>query len=306
MDGNCVSVPACDRDRDTPRAHDTSPDTDAATGAGDVLAFSELAVKTSLHSFAGEDIYKMSAPVRGICLIVNNIKFQKEEWNRSGAEKDGEGLREVFQQLGFSVHYLEDLTANQMISVFEDYAQREDHKEADCFVSVILTHGWKENALFGVDNLLISLYDNVVALFNNENCPGLMQKPKLFFVQACRGELQDKGVSLMNVADAAGFVAPGVQRLEPRLPSWSDTLICFSTIDGYVSLRNVNTGSWFADALIRTLCEHACDTELHALLTKVNVRLMQREGSSELKQSLEKQYRGWSRAFYFNPGHYSF
>ena len=115
------------------------------------------------------------------------------------------------------------------------------------------------------------------------------------------------GVSLHNVADAAVFAAQAEKQiLELKLPSWSDTVICFSTIDGYVSLRNINTGSWFGDALVRSLCEHACDTELHTLLTKVNEKLMLREGTSLLKQSLEIVYRGWSRAFYFNPGHYEF
>lgn len=304
FDGNCVSVPHSDRDSEAEIAA-IGASSDSMDGAGDVSSLNpEWYVRTDIRSYDGPDIYKMSAHERGICLIINNIKFEKEEETRHGAEKDGEALRQVFRQLGFKVHYATDLTGQEMITIFERYSQIPDHENADCFVAIILTHGWYDGKLLGVDNNLVSLEKDVIGRFNNENCVHLIQKPKLFFVQACRGDKHDLGVCLQNVADAAGFAAGAEQQVDvTMIPSWSDTLMCFATIDGYVALRNIVTGSWFVDALIRTLCEHACDTELHDLLIKVNNKLMCREGESRLKQSLETVYRGWSRKLYFNPGH---
>ncbi|XP_052224166.1 caspase-6-like [Dreissena polymorpha] len=62
---------------------------------------------------------------------------------------------------------------------------RYNHKNYDCFVCCILTHG-ELNHLYGSDGQLIPLTD----LTNNINvnrCPGLAGKPKLFFLQACQG-----------------------------------------------------------------------------------------------------------------------
>lgn len=305
IDGNCISAQVSDKDSECDIVPACSANPDSVDG-GDTIP-SELVVKTSLECYAGEGIYKISAGNRGICLIINNIKFEDQEFNREGSEKDGDSLQKVFTQLGYVVHYLQDLTSREMIQTFQDYSKRADHWTADCFVGIILTHGWKQNTLFGTDHALVSLDEDLISQFNNGNCPQLIGKPKLFFVQACRGDIHDMGVCLQNVADAAGFAAVAEKQIQQmKLPSWSDTVICFSTIDGYVSLRNVNTGSWFGDALIRCLCEHACDTELHSLFKKVNEKLMLREGTSMLKQSLEIVYRGWSRDFYFNPGHYTF
>lgn len=306
IDGTCLSVQVAELDLDSDLSASTSSSEPDRVDAGDAVRPVGPVVISSPNFYEGDCIYKMSAAQRGICLIINNIKFINQDFDRLGSEKDGESLTEIFAQLGFTIHYLENLTASEMIAAFQESSRMDEHRDADCFVSIILTHGHKQNTLYGTDHMMVSLDEDLISQFNNANCPHLIRKPKLFFVQACRGDIRDSGVCLQNVADAAGFSTTTEKAiLEAKLPSWSDTLICYSTIDGYVSLRNVNTGSWFVDALSRELCEHACDTDLHNLLIKVNNKLMLREGDSALKQSLEVVYRGWSRSFYFNPGHYS-
>ena len=165
-DGNCISVPASDRDVDSDVASASNAIPDSLDG-GDTVA-PGLMVKTSLQCFAGEGIYKMSAPVRGICLIINNITFDDQEYNREGSEKDGESLKHVFGQLGFTVHYFKDLKGREMIDTFQDYSKMEtEHESADCFVGIILTHGWKQNMMFGTDHVLVSLDEDLISLFNN-------------------------------------------------------------------------------------------------------------------------------------------
>lgn len=263
-------------------------------------------MKTIDTFYSGERMYRMAGVPRGYCVIVDNRNFQNKDYDRLGSEKDGYGLRDVFTQLGFSVFYYVDLTAREMEALFTNFSKQVKSSQ-DCFVGIILSHGFSGNLLYGVDGSMIDLRQ-IVDNFNNEKCPELITRPKLFFIQSCRGNEKDVGVRYLNhVADAVGLPASASLKQtatqEIIYPTWSDIMICFSTIDGYVSLRNTNTGSWFGDALIKVLREHACDMELHALLTRVNERLMQREGSSLLKQSTEIQYRGWSKDFYFNPGH---
>ena len=291
-----------------PSSQPDSDATDSAHASGDVIqTFDVIQVMKANTMYMDDRTYKMSAKVRGMCIIVNNILFQDPSFNRPGSDRDGQGLAAVFEQLSFVVHTYVNLTSYDMEKVFNEASEKQS-RQYDCFVAIILTHGWKQNLLYGVDNGYVSL-DNIISKFNNQNCKELIGKPKLFFIQACRGEQFDSGVNsslLMNVADAVGFVDTDVEtnKLPLTIPTWSDTVICFSTIDGYVSLRNTTTGSWFGDALIKVLCSNACQTELHELLTLVNEKLMKREGSSMLKQSMEIVYRGWSKKLYFNPGHF--
>jgi hypothetical protein len=107
-----------------------------------------------------------------------------------------------------------------------------------------------------------------------------------------------------NVADAIP-THPMAHEVKNRLvPTYTDTAVCYSTIEGFVSLRNTETGSWFGDALCRTLIEHAADEELNTLFTLINEKVMEREGHERVKQSVEVQYRGWKKQLYFNPGIY--
>ena len=62
----------------------------------------------------------------------------------------------------------------------------------DVFAIVLMSHGAKDY-VYGTDgcqnNNLVSL-DKIQEIFDSENCKSLIEKPKLFFIQACqRGQL---------------------------------------------------------------------------------------------------------------------
>jgi hypothetical protein len=79
-------------------------------------------------------------------------------------------------------------------------------------------------------------------------------------------------------------------------------MICFSTIDGYVSWRNEQHGTWFGAALSRALAQHAHHCELNQILT-IASDLVQRKCTKQgAKQAIEWKYRAWSKSLHFNPG----
>lgn len=88
-----------------------------------------------------------------------------------------------------------------------------DHVKADCFACAVLSHGdqtWvekeysrmrvkeRQDLLFGVDGVSVPTR-LVLEWFNDDNCPGLQGKPRLFFFQVslpfslynCKGSLKD-------------------------------------------------------------------------------------------------------------------
>ena len=140
--------------------------------------------------------YRMKAIPRGICLIISNTCFvaaRKADidlGDRDGGSIDVEKLKDLFEWLKFKVETFNDLTRDDMDRTLMSFANM-DHKEFDCFVCCILTHGSKEG-LFGTDGEILD-FKFIKDLYNGANCPSLGQKPKLFFLQCCRGELMDKG-----------------------------------------------------------------------------------------------------------------
>ena len=53
------------------------------------------------------------------------------------------------------------------------------------FVLIVLSHGI-DGHFYEINGEAIRI-DDVVARFDGTNCPALVDKPKLFFIQACQG-----------------------------------------------------------------------------------------------------------------------
>lgn len=73
-----------------------------------------------------------------------------------------------------------------MLARTRSFAQRPEHHWADSCVFVVLTHGEYYERLIGVDGERVLLHD-LLDCFSIERAPALAAKPKIFFVQACRG-----------------------------------------------------------------------------------------------------------------------
>ena len=67
----------------------------------------------------------------------------------------------------------------------------EHHKQSDCFVLFFLSHGKAEGMVFGADGEPISIRD-IWNSFNGKKCKELIEKPKMFFFQACQGSMFKK------------------------------------------------------------------------------------------------------------------
>lgn len=122
----------------------------------------------------------------------------------------------------------------------------------DCFVCCVLTHG-NEQGMYGSDDKILTIGD-ILSPFSGDRCPALAGKPKVFFIQACRGsEMQDK----VKVQADDGNSSP--DRII-YVPIYADFLISMSTFEGFVSLRNteegsLKEGSWFIQSLCNQLAE---------------------------------------------------
>uniref|UniRef100_A0A914P0Y1 Caspase family p20 domain-containing protein n=1 Tax=Panagrolaimus davidi TaxID=227884 RepID=A0A914P0Y1_9BILA len=79
-----------------------------------------------------------------------------------------------------------------MLRVAQKFATDRAHKFYDSSIVFVLTHGEKD-ALCGSDDQQVNIHD-FLSCFNSKNAPMLKGKPKLFFLQACRGTSCDPGV----------------------------------------------------------------------------------------------------------------
>jgi caspase-8 len=145
-------------------------------------------IQVNMKLYEGEDIYQMSSLPRGHCVIINNIDFEIEDLKRASAHCDGTFLRDIFQELGFVVFYYENLTSTAIKNTFGRHSKSEELKNHDAFIGVIMSHGESKDLIVGTDANFVRI-EQILGFYNNFHCPMLVNKPKLFFIQACRGSM---------------------------------------------------------------------------------------------------------------------
>uniref|UniRef100_A0A3Q0RZ27 Caspase 2, apoptosis-related cysteine peptidase n=1 Tax=Amphilophus citrinellus TaxID=61819 RepID=A0A3Q0RZ27_AMPCI len=243
--------------------------------------------------------YSMSSSPRGLALVISNVTFDPcaapDLDPRKGGEVDDEVLRKVFTELDYIVTVRRDLTAQGMRTCIENFCRRPEHRTADSCVMCLLSHG-VEGAVYGTDGKLLQL-DWVFEAFDNAHCPFLQNKPKIFFIQACRGEEMDCGVEQIDgptrmcspsceqrdagregQGDADSRQRGDTGRPRIKLPQRSDMICGFASLKGTAAMRNTKRGSWFIQELNTALRLHARDTHLADILVQVNSRIKEREG----------------------------
>lgn len=99
----------------------------------------ELAVRRQSHRIL--EAYEMRKRNRGVVFIVNVITYINETHpTRNGAEADKDNLVSLFQQLGFTVFYYEDLTSDEFNNLVKELKQS-SYLSTECFAFYILAHG---------------------------------------------------------------------------------------------------------------------------------------------------------------------
>ncbi|KAM4622146.1 caspase-3-like [Polymixia lowei] len=222
--------------------------------------------------------YRMDYPSLGTCLIINNKNFHRSTGMsfRNGTDVDAGTAMKTFSGLGYKVRVANDQTVRQMENLLLSVSQ-EDHSGCASFVCVLLSHG-DEGVIYGTDGFVE--LKTLTGYFKGQRCPSLVAKPKLFFIQACRGTDLDGGIETDSVAEQS----------PERIPVEADFLYAYSTAPGYYSWRNTANGSWFMQGLCEMLQRHGTELELMQIMTRVNHKVATEfESSSNLPGYSDKK-----------------
>ncbi|KAM4026427.1 caspase-8 isoform 2-T4 [Anomaloglossus baeobatrachus] len=247
--------------------------------------------------------YDMNNMKRGICLIISNYDFSKARENpgqqdfndRQGTQKDEESLSIIFSKLGFEVHRKRDLEGEKIFQTVNSY-KGNNHGESDCFICCVLSHG-DRGTISGTDGQSVPIRD-LTFCFCSSQCPTLVGKPKLFFIQACQGKEHQQLVSLQT--DAC-IDSEGCNSSMDLIPDEPDFLLGMATTLHCVSYRHPKHGSWY----IQSLCEHLhksyeSQEDIISTLTKVNHELSQKQADNFNATQMPQPWTTLTRKLVFN------
>ena len=201
-------------------------------------------------------VYKMAYDcTHGFAVIISNTNFPEEK--REGNQKDEDNLSKTFQYLGYTVVIYQDCDSKEMVDVLNTIAQSTAELEGhDSFVCCILSRGKKEG-IVAIDGECVKLEDITSPI---KECKALNGKPKMFFIQACRGTMSDNG----TVCDGDG------EDSMLKIPKEADFFFGYATPRGYKAKRNEIEGSYYIKALCETFFQDAKHASLVHMHTTIN------------------------------------
>jgi len=271
----------------------------------------KVKVGQDLPKTSANNCYRMEAKPRGFVLIIDNENFQGEVLpTRTGSVVDANNLDILFGQLGFRVTLRRNLGYYDMIQEVQRFAGRSEHAAADMAVLAVLSHG-RHGLVAAADGRELEV-EWILRQLNNDGCPNLKGKPKLFIFQACRGDEADYGVveSLKLPEERTDSDARRVEPAEPitnrhqndfKEVSWEDMLVAYATLPGYVANRDRYRGTWFVESLCSVFMDRAADTDLRDMLDVVAQRLKNYESEMGTKQTFAYEVRHFYKKLFFNP-----
>ena len=230
----------------------------------------------------------MTAHPRGITLIINNASFHPDVRHspRHGSEEDVRQLEGLFTRLDFSVQKEVDLSKKKLEDVLKEVTSQ-DHSNYDCFVLWLMSHG-SSGKVVCFDGKMMPI-QQIHDMFSK--CETLSGKPKLFFIQACRGVKEDEGMNALADHDAS---SPRYQEnksnesakadsvIQLRIPRHSDFLYAFSTVDKYKAYRDETLGSHYVRCFVEAFDEHVAHEHILDILTVVNHKVSKMEATRPL------------------------
>ncbi|NXR88801.1 CFLAR regulator, partial [Hypocryptadius cinnamomeus] len=167
-----------------------------------------------------DDSYRMQSQPLGICLIIDCIG------------NDTDVLEETFRGLGYDVHCHRYLNMNSMNQTLLEVARWQKHKNCDSFVCILVSRG-NSQSIFCTDHTFSGFpLEQIKKYFTADSCPGLLGKPKLFFIQSyVVPEDEQECASLLEVDGNAENIRAKVTIPHTADIFWSHCKVDVSTLE---------------------------------------------------------------------------
>ena len=201
----------------------------------------------------------MKKSPHGICLIINNKDFDRRPV-RDGSEKDEDSVSKLFLKFGYKLYgetTHRNRSSKEMISLVEAVGQM-DHSQYDSVVLFLASHG-TSGYLYGSNDRIVPI-DEIQSILTD--CKTLVGKPKIIFIQACRGTGLPDGRVVQDDGDDDMFI-----------PRDSDFFFGYATTPDTKACRNMHTGSWYVIELCKIMEQYYTKFDLHRMVTAVHCKV---------------------------------
>ncbi|VDI73649.1 caspase 7, partial [Mytilus galloprovincialis] len=168
-----------------------------------------------LNDTETETEYSYCHQESSVAIFIINSSFHNQS-KRPFAGEDIKKMRELFELLDFDVVLLENKTSVDLWKSLQDINLKVE-ENCDCLACVISSHGAeisitssidtstqpRHHVLFTADGIIPT--DRILQMFDDDHCPKLQGKPRMFFIQACRCILNTENDTESEIDEGFAF-----------------------------------------------------------------------------------------------------
>ena len=228
------------------------------------------------------------------------MDFKHEE--RLPAEKDEQRLLVLFTSLGFDVKIHQNLKASEMIHKMKSYG-RTTHNGV--FFLALLSHGTLLNnkeVVLGTDDKPVEV-EQLKSFFYARNCPSLREVPKIFLIDACRGDTAENVYIPPPDVVSKSVNQPSRHRHSSLLQlDTQHFLIVYPSTYGNTAFGSVSEGSYLMRTFVEVMKEATADKSLRQIIDQVKEKIRQ-ENVRQTVESISTLSRPYLIKRYF---HYTY
>ena len=199
---------------------------------------------------------------RGLAIIITNDYKDGEQQTLSGARKDGARMQRTFEGLQIATLWKENVSSGDLRGLLQQIATLSPPRTYESISFVFSGHGGAGDMLFMQDGSKMHMQEIVNALLPRQ-APNVGNIPKLFFIDACRGNETFQPVVVPRTGGNVQVDRPQRGGTQDRgatdmktvfVPPEGNTIIAHSNISKNRVLESRDGGVWMK-ALARRLAE---------------------------------------------------
>ena len=178
-------------------------------------------------------------------IIANENSSDPSHRPLDGARRDLENMKETFEVLRFATLPILNASKEQVLAAVRAAAKYKKYPPSYKRIAFAFSGHGDKNVVYAHDGAIDTnqLYEPL----QPKNAPHLADIPKLFFMDACRGPNEDKGVEVV----ARGKTEPPRDRIV--VPSYGNYVLAFSTMPSMRAYEAKDIGGLWMNIVSRQL-----------------------------------------------------
>ena len=173
-------------------------------------------------------------------IIANEDSSDPNHRSLRGAKRDLEKMKETFEVLRFATLPILNASKEEILASVQAASKYKEYPPSYKRIAFVFSGHGDENIIYAHDGAVDT--NQVYEPLQPKNAPHLADIPKLFFIDACRGTIDDKGI-----------VARGKTGLIPRKPSYGNYILAYSTMPSMQAYETEEDGGLWMNIVSKEL-----------------------------------------------------